>query len=204
MDYTRNEDRRIAYTGPLVNIIHEVKDISDSSPTADDEPVSVQELKDYLRLEGFEDVGAAEAAYTDEDDLIADTIQAAREDIEQFTRLSLIPKTLKALVTNLCGHIELPGGPVTGDVTAVYEDESGDVDIETSGFDFPKLKTTGEKMILTYEAGYGANIPKPLKRAILAQAAYLFTNRGETEEEKGVCNAARVLARKYRRGSWLL
>lgn len=204
MNYRRNEDRRIAYEGAKVNFVHEVKDISDSSPTAGDEPVTVDEVKEYLRLEGFTAVGASSTEFTDDDTLIAETIQAAREFIETYTKLSLIPKTLKALVTNMCGGLEIPAGPVTSTITGVYEEESGELEIEISGFDFPKLKTLGEHMILTYEAGYSDNLPKALKRAVLIQAGFMYMNRGETMDQKEPCVQARNLAAKYRRGSWLV
>lgn len=202
MNYRRNEDRWPIYEGAKFNFVHDVTDISDTSPSADSEPVSVEELKAYLRLEGFQGVGEGESAFTEDDDLIEDTVQAAREYLEEYTKCSLIPKTLKALVTNMCGGLEVPFGPVRSAVTGVYEDESGDLDVETSGFDFPKLKTLGEKMVLTYEAGYDP-LPKALKRAVMIQAGYMYMNRGETLEETGVCKAARELAAKYRRGSWL-
>lgn len=51
MNYRRNEDKLI-YSGPNYNLIHEVVDVSDESGGIT-EPVTLAEMKNYLRLEGF-------------------------------------------------------------------------------------------------------------------------------------------------------
>lgn len=186
--------------GPKVNLVHEVRDISDESPSG--EVVTVAEVKKYLRLTGFEGTTGTELPFTDEDELISETITVAREMIEEDTRLSLYPKTLEALVTNMCGGLEIPRGPVREIISSAYQDESGDLEVETYGLSFPKLKTLGEKMLITYEAGY-ESVPAALKRAVMIQAAFLYMNRGEEQEQTGLCKAARVITQKFRRGSWL-
>src|SRR5689334_3438146 len=94
------------------NLVHTIKDITEVSgdPT---EPVTVEEVKSYMRLEGFQDVDESEATeFTEDDNLIEELIISARKRLEKLYGISLVPKTFRATLTNLAGDIEIPNGPV--------------------------------------------------------------------------------------------
>jgi len=182
-----------------------VNDVTDESGVYE-EPVSIDEMKDYLRLEGYVDSDEStsdELSDFDFDDaLIADLIKASREAIEEGARISIIPKTLEAVLTNLCGMIEIPCGPV-GEIVSVL-DEDG-VEITSDNY-----KVIGNKwkylaypcyahLTLTYEAGY-ETCPKPIKIDIMRLCAYMYENRGE---DASIQRYASQLAGKYSRGGWI-
>lgn len=169
------------------NGILSINDVTDDSEVAL-EPVTVQEMKDYMRLEGFVDVDESTTdALSDfdlDDTLIGESISAARELIEMKTGLVLIPKTIEVVFTNLCGGQELPG-PV-GTLTILL-DSSGDsmdvADVELVGNKFKSMRSPlGADMIATYEAGYGRTglpLPKLIKADIMRVCFYLYQNRGD-------------------------
>ena len=53
--------------------------IQDVTVGAITEPITVQDVKDYLRIEGFTAVGGTEVAFNDDDIIIGIIITAARE-----------------------------------------------------------------------------------------------------------------------------
>lgn len=177
------------------------------------EPVTVQELKDYLRLEGFIDDGESTSDslsdFDYDDGLIADIITSARGIIEKRCGISCVPKTLKSLITNMCGNIEIPEGPVSS-ITSLT-DSSGDAiapgDYQIRGFfgDFPELEYPCQSnMVMIYEAGYGAAecpaLPKGLKMDIRRLAGYMYLNRGDDAKIEAF---SYQLAGKYSRKTWL-
>ncbi len=121
------------------------------------EPLTVAEVKNYLRLEGFIDQSESISSdFNDDDALIAELIRSARERIEEFTGLSLIPKTWEIEFTNLAGNFEIPFGPVNTIINV--KDDEGD-SISTDDFEVslngrllknPKY----ENMTMLYEAGF--------------------------------------------------
>lgn len=136
------------------------------------EPVTKDEVKAYCKL----------STGTAEDTLLDIFITAAREQCEAYSNISFIPRTVTAIITNLCGGIFLPYGP-TGAITSVT-DKDGTVLVADEGY---TIQGTTWKQILTplqdglivvYAAGY-ATIPSELKLSILQQVFYLYENRGE-------------------------
>lgn len=111
-------------------------DVSDESGSIT-EPVTVQEVKDYLRLEGFVDAGDSTSTdlsdFTYDDDLIEELITAVRERFEEICGISIVPKTLKSMITNVCGFIEIPYGPVSS-ITSLKDDDDNDLDYTLSDF----------------------------------------------------------------------
>jgi hypothetical protein len=198
MNYRRNEDRWPERGGMNYNLIHSVEDISDESGDHT-EPVTLAEMKDYLRLAGFDESGD----FSFDNLLIQTMITGSRQSLEVFTGCSLIPKRIRSVVTNLCGGVTLAAGPVTGPVTAVDSEgvEIVSDDIKLIGEKFPDLKEPlQEHMVLEYDAGYPV-VPKPIKMAIMAEVAFRYENRGEEAIDNGVCKAASVLAGPYKKGS---
>lgn len=137
------------------------------------EPVTKDEVKAYCKLS----TGA------NEDTLLDIFITAAREQCEAYSNISFAPRTVTALITNLCGGIFLPYGP-TGAIASVT-DKDGDVLVagETytiQGTTWKQLLTPlQDGLVVVYAAGY-ATIPSELKLAILQQVFYLYENRGES------------------------
>ncbi len=139
------------------------------------EPVTLAEVKAYCKL----------STGTAEDSLLTLFISAAREQCEKYTGISFIPRTVTAIITNLCGGIFLPYGP-TGAITSVT-DKDGNVLVDDDtytiqGTTWKQLLTPLEDgLIVVYAAGYAnGSLPYDLKLAVLQQVFYLYINRGET------------------------
>lgn len=182
------------------NAILSITDVTDESGVFE-EPVSIDEMKDYMRLEGFVDVDESTVdALSDfdyDDLLISETISAARELIEMKTGLTLIPKTLEVVLTNLCGGQELPG-PV-GDLVSLLDSSGDEIDAELTGNKFKFMQTTGADMTVTYEAGYGRTglpLPKLIKADIMRVCYYLYVNRGD---QKAIAEYESFLSFSYSR-----
>ena len=202
MDYTRNEDKLCAETtaGARYNHIYSVDNISSESGEVS-EPVTLEEMKKYLRLEGDDSPGDE---FDFDDELIQDMITEGRVWVEQYTGLHLVEKSLQVVLLNQAGMTEMPG-PVTGTIVIKNEDATT-IDSATYKFigsDFPKLVTPFDgRLTLTYDAGYTpATCPKGLKNAIKAYVAYAFEHRGEEIDDKALQAAASKKARPYQRGS---
>lgn len=205
MDYRRNEDKwNIPGTrvGARYNHIYLVENIDEESAPAS-EPVTLQEVKDYIRLEGFTpDDDSPSSGFDFDDDLINDLISEGRRRVEKYTGVSLIPKRLQVFLLNQAGMIELPG-PVTGAIVITKEnsDVIADTDYKLIGTQFPKLVTQFDyRLRLDYTAGYNpTTIPEGLKTAIKAYAAYAYEHRGDEMDDKALTESAARKARPYRR-----
>lgn len=204
MNHRTNEDR-LCNTGRPVgaryNHIYQIQENEDSAELV--EPVTLEEIKTYLRLEGFtlNDDSPGED-FTYDDALIEELITEARLWVERYTGVYLVPRILTVWLLNQAGYIELPG-PVTG--TIVITKENSDVVPAESytfiGTDFPKLVTPfHDRLQLDYPAGYTVEtIPKGLKTAIKAYVSYAYEHRGEEIEDKALTESAARRARPYRR-----
>jgi hypothetical protein len=166
--------------------------VFDTGGTAVVEPLSVLEFKNYARLEGFVDDGDSQADslsdfdFDFDDGLIAQLITDCRLRLENYTNVSFIPKTLKALLTNLCGRIAIPAGPVN--TITKLSDSSGTEILAANytivGFlgDFPVLKDPMySDMVLEYTAGY-STLPKNMKLDLLRLVLFSYINRGDEEK----------------------
>jgi len=188
-----------------VNLIYDIKDITAESDYQQ-EPVSIDEMKDYLRLEGFVDedeITTESLSNFDFDDiLIADMIVAARKKMEKFLGVSLVFHTWKVLFTNLAGDIEFPYGPVQDLTSLAYKSGTavGDSSIYTYGYDFLHLEAPlGEKMTAIYDAGY-EECPEAVALAIKQCVSYWYENRITGE----VPSIAKATASPYKRAwTWL-
>lgn len=186
------------------NAVISIEDISNESGEIT-EPITVQEVKDYLRLEGFTDTDESTSEslsdFDFDDTLISEAITAVREMFELKCSLSLIPKTLQVVLTNLKGMIELPRGPISS-VTGIVNSDGDAIDtdnIKTIGDQWKFLACpTYENMTVTYEAGY-TTVPKGIKLDLLRAAAYYYMNRGAEVIQPFVSQ----LAKKYSRNTWL-
>lgn len=168
------------------------------------EPVTVSEMKNYLRLEGFIDSSESlSSEFNDDDVLIADLIRSARERIEEFTGLSLIPKTIEIEFTNLNGNFEIPFGPVNA-INYLKDDEGDSISTDdySTSFNLRVLKYPHwPEMTMSYEAGYVV-LPKGLKEAIMKEVAYRYINRGD-ENSEPISREAMNIASSYKTANWI-
>lgn len=184
------------------NLLIDWEDVTGDSGVYE-EPVSISEAKDYLRLEGFvDDEDSPSSDFDDDDRFLSEMITSARHRLEMWTGLSFIPKTFEIECTNLAGNYKLPFGPVTS-ITSVTNTDDTSLDYTTTR-NLSRLKTPlQENIIVTYEAGY-TDLPKALKQAILMEVAYRYEHRGEEFDDKGICQAALNVAAPYKEvDTWL-
>jgi uncharacterized phiE125 gp8 family phage protein len=181
--------------------------VQDKTVDAIVEPVTVQEVKDWLRLEGFTAVGGTELAFNDDNTLIGIIITAVREKFEKICGLTLTAARIKEVVlTNQCGMIELPFGPIKEITAAVDEDGTNILsECETVGNMWKYLKEPEmDNMVITYTAGYGSTgletLPAEIKLDMLKACAYHYTHRGD---DPAVQKFVSLLAYKYTRNLWL-
>lgn len=154
------------------------------------EPVTLQEVLDYCKI----DTGI-------EDDIITDLIITAREQCEDYTGLSIVPRTVTALVNNACGALYLPYGPVIS-VSSVTDAENVVIDTdnyELQGFYFPRIISPVDcGLTFVYTAGYGI-APEKIKTAIKQQVFFLYENRGEKNVETTLSAQAKSTLQRLRR-----
>ena len=185
------------------NAIYSIVDVTDESG-AFEEPVSIDEMKDYLRLEGYVDDDEStsdDLSDFDFDDLlIADLIKASREQIEKISNSTIVPKTYEAVINNY-RMLELPKGPI-GEIISLYNSDSVEITNYTIiGSDRKFLKSPMQcEMTITYEAGY-ETVPAGLKIDIMRLTAYMYENRGE---DASINKFASQIAMKYAREGWIV
>jgi len=136
---------------------------------------------------------------TAEDTIFTLLITAARQAIEEYTLLSLIPKTAQVIIENPAAPMGVPYGPVVGGVT--YTDSNGNQTYPMQvGFDFPEVFTYTGQLTLNYSCGYTSNgLPKELMVAILDQINFMYENRGDNSDTALVCLKAQLACNKYSR-----
>jgi hypothetical protein len=132
------------------------------------EPVTIDEVKAYANID-----------YPDWDVLIEQTlITAARETLEGYCNISVVDKTVTALIQVENGQL-LPYGPVKSTPAIIIKDEAGNVvnSVKTRGLNFLQVITPGIYTV-QYAAGYTV-VDKSLKQAICAKVLASFENRGD-------------------------
>lgn len=159
------------------NLIYDIKDMTESFT----EPVTLGEMKDYLRLEGFVDTDESTTDslwdFDYDDTLITNMIKAAREKAEKFTGCSFVDHTWKVLFTNGAGDFEYPYGPITEFTSLAYKDGSLVSAPQNYGYDFLVLDCPkSEKLTAIYEAGY-EDCPEEVRLAIKQMVAYWYEKR---------------------------
>ncbi len=191
------------YYGSNYNTVVSVDDVTDESGFFE-EPVSIEEMKDYLRLEGFVDIDESTAEdlsnFDFDDRLLAETIKGARQVMEEKAGISLIRKTLEAVLTNMCGMIEIPFGPVIS-VTSLFDSDTTEIlaaNYTVVGNKWKYLKYPAQKhLTITYEAGY-EKLPMALKLDLMRLVAYMYENRGDDPKIEAFSSQ---IASKYSRNT---
>lgn len=173
-----------------------------------DEPGTLDQVKQHLNLQ-FDTVGSYR--FDDDDTKLQLIMKDSREQLEQFTGLSLAVKGYKAILRNECGGVEIPFGPIT----AIASVKDVDGNTLTSGTDYVfrgnKFKWIERPcycyLEVDFTAGYTpANIPDGLRRAWLVQIAWNYTNPGDQQQQFAsgnidLCKAALEIAAPYKRKS---
>lgn len=177
-----------------------------------EEPVSLDEAKKHLIV-----------TYDDDDDYITELISQCRQQVEDYTHTSIVPKTVTVTISaegrlKLAfsaydnfeyGKIELPFGPVISDVqvTRLYPQtqsieimQEGDTFV-ILGTQFKKIGLTPGEYLLIYQTGYGTGIPRNMKLAIFNEIAFRYEKRGDESkrynaDQPGICAASQALVDK--------
>lgn len=181
-----------------------ILDDSTEETTPVTEPVTLVQAKTQCHID-----------FPDDDAFITDLITQARQTVENFCFISLVPKTV-TLLLDLISAIELPWGPTVA-VTS-FTDSAGNV-ISTDmykifGKKFQRIEPLGfqwPKATLIYTVGYDGStlvVEAALQAAILNEVAFRYENRGETADSRksvnpGICEASQVLAGPYKRNQWV-
>lgn len=180
----------------LVNQIINIEEDFDSGGVT--EPVTLLQVKEYLRLNGFGSEDSGEQEFDYDDVLIESMITEARMWVEKYTGRFIVPRSLTVVLLNQAGYIRLPG-PVAG--TLVIKDDNGDTivaeDYEVIGASFPKIETKfSNRISATYDVGY-STFPKWAENSIMAYIADHYEYRGDDLPPAPNERAAQI-ARPYR------
>lgn len=172
------------------------------------EPVTLVEVKRHLNLQ-FDTAGSYE--FDDDDTKLTALITQCREELEQYTGLSFSGKTLKAILRNDCGGIEIPFGPVTA-LTSIKDVDGNTLTVTTGytvrGNQFRWIEYPWSCYLeVNYTAGY-TTLPAGLKRALLEEIAFRYVNAGDQQQEYAngnvsICKSAIELAARYSRKSFI-
>ncbi len=142
------------------------------------EPVSVEEVKEYARIDGSE-----------EDNLLTSFIESSRIKVENFLGKALINRTIELTFDNWSKHIILlPSPPLVSITSVVTLDEDDTATTYNSDNYYIRIEAIPGEIIIkkestlptnterdkggykiTYVAGYGTNpeqIPAPIREAI--------------------------------------
>ena len=174
------------------------------------EPVSLADLKAWLRLDG-----------SDEDDLLAAVLSAARLAVEEATGRRLVTQDWRLVLDAWPpdGVLTLPLAPVQAVTALRVRDATGTATVlPATGWlldadsDPPRLVLAGPLPVpgrrlggieLDLTAGYGPSsaVPEPLRMAVRLTAASLYENRGDGPDKaaSAVSPAAIALIAPYRR-----
>jgi uncharacterized phiE125 gp8 family phage protein len=184
------------------NDVIEVEVVTD----VETEPVTLAEVKRHLNLQ-FDTDGSYD--FDDDDTKLNEIITQCREELEQYTGLSFAPKTLKAILRNDCGGIEIPRGPITT-LTSIKDVDGNTLTVTTQytvrGNQFKWIESPCSCYLeVNYEAGYEA-LPSGLKRALLEEIAFRYTNSGDQQQQfasadVSLCKSALEIAARYKRTS---
>lgn len=137
------------------------------------EPITLAEAKTFLRLD-----------HDAEDALLETLIASARERLEARLNLALITRPMQ-LAMSSSGEIALPRWPVAS-VDTVIADGAPTTDFHADLRKRPSTVTVcaDDHVEVEFTAGYGttpADVPAPLRQAMLLLVARSYEYRGEGE-----------------------
>lgn len=166
------------------------------------EPITLQEAKDYARIDGFS-----------EDALITSLITMARQHCESYTGKSIVLKTVTISSFTYPYQFQMPYGPLTNELNitkCVTLDQNG---VETpltyqvvAGL-FPKIQILGGpqsyKFRLVYTAGF-AVVPEDIKLAIKMMVNTLYERREDFSDLQAIESplGVKALLMPYKTYNW--
>lgn len=154
------------------------------------EPVTLQEVKDHLRI-----------TVADDDTVLTFLITSAREHIEDMLSRALITQTWELVLDRFPDCIELPYPPLQSVQSILYIDEEGFQQtlapsvytadakrdpgriVPAYGQQWPSTRREINAVAITYKAGYGdfeIDVPGPIRSALLLMIGHLYENREAT------------------------
>lgn len=164
-----------------------------------DAPITLAEAKRHLVV-----------TFDDDDSYITELITQCIRSVEKETGTCIQPQTVFVLA-DIIKEFQLPCGPITSFTSAeiktginVYAALTQDTGFEIdSDLQFARfIPYQFGRMKLTYDAGYGADIPEDLKLAVLNEIAFRYENRGDQKniyanQHVGLSEGARTLAAPF-------
>lgn len=139
------------------------------------EPVTLEEVKLHLRVDG-----------TEEDSLISALITAARQKAEEYTKRAFITQSWELALDSVSGKVYLPRPPIQT-INKVTLD--GEI-IVTENYSligqdvfYPKIPLNAVNpagLVIRYTSGYGSNatdVPQAIRQAILMLVAHMYEAR---------------------------
>lgn len=174
------------------NLIKDTLDISNESGPVT-EPVSLEEMKNYLRQEGFidDDDSTAITDFEDDDTMIEELISGNRETLEELLNVSIVSHSWRAVgATNLAGNVQLKYAPVSYKnsgsitITSILDSEGeaydeSDADVVRLVGNFLKFPNDCD-MTIEYDVVV-IDVPKTIKTEIMRMVAYQYENRGDVD-----------------------
>lgn len=150
------------------------------------EPVTLEQAKDWLKVE-----------VDDDDAIIESLITAARLVCEGYVALSFVTRTVTAVLNNGLGNIRLPYGPVN-EITSATDISGGAIGSYTiTGIANKRLLEPKTNYIqLVYSAGY-VGLPKHFKTAILTQLTRMYQHRGD-DSITDIAPDAKIILKPHR------
>ena len=169
------------------NLLYDYKDVTTES-NVPDEPVTLQEMKDYLRLEGFVDIDESTTEsisyFTYDDTLITNMIITARRKAEDYCGISIVFHSWEVLLKNEAGDSELPFGPVQS-ITEVTDADENVLDSDSykfRGFDFKYLVSPlQDNITVEYDAGY-EDCPEGIRLAIKQMVRFWYKKHEDGDD----------------------
>lgn len=171
--------------------------LSENAP-APVEPVSVGELKAYLRLDG-----------SAEDAVLAGFIRTARTMCEAFTGVMLVARSFRETVAAFGRPRRLSAAPVLGVDAVERLDQAGvaaavqgwTLSFADDGAGLVEAPVNEGRVRVTYRAGIAEDwngVPEALRQGIIRLAAHLYSYRDDPGD-KGPPAAVAALWRPWRR-----
>lgn len=139
------------------------------------EPVTLEEAKLHLRIDG-----------TEEDSLISALITAARQKAEEYTKRAFITQTWEYAIDSVSGKVYLPRPPVQminevildGEIVSTENYVLVGQDVFYTKIPLNAVKPDG--LVIRYASGYGSNatdVPQAIRQAILMLVAHMYEAR---------------------------
>jgi len=164
------------------------------SPSTPTEPITLEEARAHIHA--FTDV-------TEEDTLIEALITAARAFAENYTNRVFLTQTWELVLDAFpSGILELPKAPLQSVTSIIYIDNDGtEQTLAASAYKqdtvtdpgriapaygtiWPSTRSEPNAVTIQFNAGYGdqaANVPQPIRQAMLLMIAHLYDNRAAVE-----------------------